>query len=261
MKKQIVYRILIILIPALTLLLTISLFYGWYVKVIRTGKIDGSTKNLSITYELKNSGKLPQNNVLTYTIDNLAFFDVDSEDETAYFNDMAFDLELHLINTSNSDMTYSVTFECEKTIKNVTVPLDETSTETEQVATSISYVACYFTLIPNNPAEGTTINSLKTIGTVSGNSVTYTDNSTRFQAKSESPQDQLKASNAGTTDEATIHMYLIGVQEKDDAKNTDFLYRESGQRVLQSYTFKIKIEGIPKSDSVVTEVEETTTTA
>ena len=59
---------------------------------------------------------------------------------------------------------------------------------------------------------------------------------------------------------ATIHLYLIGVQEEDSATNTDFLYSEvGGNRDLTEYSFTITIVGTPKSDSDVTEI--TTTTA
>jgi hypothetical protein len=89
-RRQLIYRILIIAMPLLIALVAIPMIYGWYVKVIRTGKIDGSTKNVSINYNF-NDGRRKSTNSLTYTIDNLAFFDIDSEDETSYFNSMAVD--------------------------------------------------------------------------------------------------------------------------------------------------------------------------
>lgn len=242
-KKTIIYRILIIALPILIALVAIPMIYGWYVKVIRTGKIDGSTKNVSINYVLDN-GRSTSTNALTYTIDNLAFFDIDNEDETSYFNSMAVDLEITLTNTSTSDMTYSITFS--------TTKRDVLDGEDNIISTS--YVACYY---KNSPT--TTIAALKTDGTVSGNTVSYTENSTTYTAVSTSADYALKADNASDTDVATIHLYLIGVQEVDSATNTDFLYSElGGNRTLTPYTFTITIVGTPMSDPNVTEV---TTTA
>lgn len=244
-KRQLIYRIVIILVPILVAIASIPIIYAWYVNVIRTGKIDGSTKNVSINYTFDN-GRTTSTNSLTYTIDNLAFFDIDNEDETAYFSLMACDLEIHLENTSQSDMTYTVVFQTTK----------REILDGEDNVISKSYVACYMT---NNPT--TTIAALKTNGTVSGNSVTYTETTTSFQASTASPEYALKASNSGTTDEATIHLYLIGVQEIDSATNTDFLYSEAGgNRSLTQYTFTITITGTPKSDSIATEVTTTQAT-
>lgn len=238
MKKNIIYRIVIILIPVLTLLIAIPLIYGWYVNIIRTGKIDGSTKNVSISYELKN-GEDSTSNTFFYTIDNLVFFDVDSQDETSYFNLMAFDLEIKLTNVTNSDMTYKIIFDCSKT----------EVTENETVV-SRSYVACYYKQITSEQ----TIAALKTNGIVSGHTITYTDTTSSYTATCQGASESLKASNDGNTDEASLHLYLIGVQEIDTAINTDFLYTElAGVRTLTNYTFTITIEGTPKSDSTVSE--------
>lgn len=248
-KKQLIFRILLISLPILVGILAFSIIYGWYVRVIRTGKIDGSTKNVSITYVF-NDGRHTTTNSLTYTIDNLTFFDIDNTDETSYFDEMMCDLEIKLINTSNSAMTYSINFKAEKRIV----------TDSNEDVISISYVAGYFTKSPT-----TTISALKTNGTVSSNTITYTetDNPSSFNVLCQSPEDQLEGSNETTSDEATVHIYLIGVQEIDSAKNTDFLYSESDVdgvrvRVPIEYTFTITIVGVPKSNNQETEI---TTTA
>ena len=243
-RRQLIYRILIIAMPLLIALVAIPMIYGWYVRVIRTGKIDGSTKNVSINYNF-NDGRRESTNSLTYTIDNLAFFDIGSEDETSYFNSMAVDLVITLTNTSTSDMTYSITFSTTKTVLN--------QTEND---VSISYVACYF----KNISTEETVSELQENGTVSGNTVTYTETTSAYTAVSTSADYALEAKNDGNTDEATVHLYLIGVQEIDSATNTDFLYSEvGGNRDLTEYSFTITIVGTPKSDSDVTEI--TTTTA
>ena len=245
-KRQLIYRILIILMPLLIALVAIPMIYGWYVRTIRTGKIDGSTKNVSINYTL-NNGRTSLTNSLTYTIDNLTFFDIDNTDETSYFDRMMCDLELKLVNTSASDMTYSVTF--------TTTKRDIKDGEDNLI--SRSYVACYFTKTPT-----TTISALKTNGTVAGNTITYTDTETTYSVLCQSPEYQLKAANATASDEATLHLYLIGVQEVDTARSTDFLYSidNNGNRVLTQYNFTITIVGVPKSDSTATEVTTTVIT-
>jgi len=245
-KRQLIYRILIILMPLLIALVAIPMIYGWYVRTIRTGKIDGSTKNVSIKYFLDN-GRTSATNSLTYTIDNLTFFDIDNTAETSYFDRMMCDLELKLTNTSASDMTYTVTF--------TTTKRDVLDGESNLI--SRSYVACYFTKTPT-----TTISALKTIGTVGGNTITYTDNTTTYSVSCQSPEYQLKAANATASDEVTLHLYLIGVQEVDTARSTDFLYSidNNGKRVLTQYNFTITIVGVPKSDSTATEVTTTVIT-
>lgn len=241
-KRTIILRIILIAAPILIAIAAIPIIYGWYVRTIRTGKIDGSTKNVSISYTLDN-GRTSTTNALTYTIDNLAFFDIDNADETSYFASMACDLELTLTNTSNSDMTYVVTFQSTKT--------DVLDGEDNLI--SRSYVACYYT---NNPT--TTIDAMKVNGTVAGNSISYTDTTTSFTVSNTSQDYALKAANDGTTDVATLHLYLIGVQEVDSAKNTDFLYTEvGGVRTLTPYNFTITITGTPKSDSQATEITTT----
>jgi hypothetical protein len=248
-RKQLIFRIILIATPILFAIAAIPIIYGWYVSTIRTGKIDGSTKNVSISYTLDN-GRTSKTNVLTYTIDNLVFFDIENTDETAFFNSMAVNLELKLTNTSNSDMTYTVTFNTTKRIVN----------GDNEEAVSISYVACYFSNIPNNYAANTKISSLETNTT----SYAYTNNSTSYSAVYSSDEYALKASTPeNTNDEATLNLYLIGVQEISTAKNTDFLYTESnGVKRLIEYQFSITITGVPKSDSQATEItttEETTT--
>lgn len=244
-RRQLIYRILIIAMPLLIALVAIPMIYGWYVRVIRTGKIDGSTKNVSINYNF-NDGRRNSTNSLTYTIDNLAFFDIGNENETSYFNSMAVDLVITLTNTSTSDMTYSITFSTSK----------RNGLDNEENIVSKSYVACYF----KNISDEETVSELQENGTVSGNTVTYTETTSTYTAQATSAEYALKAENAGNTDVATIHLYLIGVQEKDSATNTDFLYSEAGRnRDLTKYTFTITIVGTPRSDSDVTEI--TTTTA
>jgi aldehyde:ferredoxin oxidoreductase len=142
------------------------------------------------------------------------FFDIENNDETAFFNSMAVNLELKLTNTSNFDRTYTVTFNTTKKIVN----------GDNEEAVSNSYVACYFSNIPYNYAENKKISSLETNTT----SYAYTNNSTSYSAVYSSDEYALKASTLEITyDESTLNLYLIGVQELNTSKNTDCLYTES----------------------------------
>lgn len=251
-KKQLIYRIILIVTPILIALITIPIIYGWYVRTIRTGKIDGSTKNVSINYRL-NDGRHAETNTLTYEIKNLVFFDIENADETSFFNSMAVNLEIKLTNTSNSDMSYTVTFNTTKVIVK----------DSNQNDISISYVAGYFSNIPNDATSNTKISSLE-----NNQAYSYTNDDSAFSATYTSSGFTLKAKNSDNDDdEATINLYLIGVQEISTAKNTDFLYTETEQgRNPKDYHFSITITGTPKSDSeaaentTVTTTEETTTT-
>lgn len=236
MKKNIIYKIVIILVPVLTLLIAIPLIYGWYVNVIRTGKIDASTKDVSITYTIAD-GYQTSTNSYTYEIDNLAFFDINNSDETGYFNSMALAVDLTLTNTSNSDMTYTVTF---------------SSTKIVNSGVSTSYVACYYKQITNE----TFINDLKSNGTVSGNTIAFTDASDSFTVSCQSQTGALKAkTDNDDTDVITIRFYLIGVQEVDTATNTDFLYSEFGNtRTFTPHSFTLQITGNPISNSSAEEI-------
>ena len=245
-RKNILYAILLISIPLLVGIIAISISYGWYVKVIRTGKLDGSTKNVSINYELRN-GDDSSTNTLNYSIDNLAFFDIEDTKETAFFNSMAVDLKLKLTNTAKSDMKYSITYSATKRIIK----------DNEQNDISISYVACFYNKIPNNYTSSTKISSLAT----NSNTCSYTNNSQVFMATYESQDFSLKAANQTDSDEVTLDLYLIGVQEILTAKNTDFMYTENqGVKTLIEYQFSITITGIPKSDSSAVENEKEETT-
>lgn len=236
MRKWI-FRISLIAAPLTALIVLIVVSYAWYVNVMKTGSIDASTKNVAISYEITN-GNSTSENVLSYTIDNLAFFDVDSEDETKYFNTMALAIELKLTNKSSSDMTYTVKFSASKIV-------DE--------GVSVSYVACYF----KNITSEETIEELKTNTTIAGNTITYTEDDESFVVECKSAAGALKEKNEGDTDEVTLTLYLIGVQEIDSATNTDFLYKEVGAtKTFTEHSFTLQIKGEPLANSTEEEIQQ-----
>lgn len=238
-RKDLIFRFIIILIPVIALGIAISLSVAWYINTIRTGTIDASTKNVSLSYSLTKNN-VTSSNVSNYNIDNLAFFDIDNTDETSYFDEMCLTVTLTITNKSNSDMTYTVTF---------TSPKREYSKD--EVVVSKSYVACYYAKSPQ-----TTIAALATNGTVSGNTVTYTNSTESFIVINRSQDGALKASG-NQNDTVTLTFYLIGVQEMPDATNTDFLYTEAGSiRSLTNHQFSISIIGEPISNSQAEENED-----
>ena len=240
-RNEFIFRIIIISIPVIALLTAISLSVAWYIHTIRTGSIDASTKNVSLSYTLTTNGTNTKTNEYVYSIDNLAFFDIDNSDETSYFNQMACELSLTLTNVSNSAMTYTVTFRSAKIV---------VEDENENVI-SRSFVACYY---QNNPSG--TISSLATNGTVSGNTIAYSNTDQAFTVTNTSPTGALSASGE-VNDSVTFTLYLIGVQDIDEATNTDFLYTESaGNRSYTNHPFTITITAEPISNSAAEENED-----
>ena len=239
-RNEVIFRIIIISIPVIALLTAISLSVAWYIHTIRTGSIDASTKNVSLSYTLTTNGTNTKTDVYEYSIDNLAFFDIDNSFETSYFNQMACELSLTLTNVSNSAMTYTVTFTSNKRVR-----------EENNEVISKSYVACYY---QNNPSG--TISSLATNGTVSGNTIAYSNTDQAFTVTNTSPTGALSASGE-VNDSVTFTLYLIGVQDIDEATNTDFLYTESaGIRRYTNHPFTITITAEPISNSAAEENED-----
>ena len=103
-----------IIAPILLLSITASIVVvAWYVSIIQTGEIDATTKNVALEYVFDN-GILK--NQTRYTVKNLAFFDVDSEDELEYIEPMAVKLSLKLKNNSSNKLKYTIIFQSEKSI-------------------------------------------------------------------------------------------------------------------------------------------------
>ena len=71
----------ILTLTFLFLLITFSITYAWYTDTTQIGKIDAETKDITFAYRINGS----EENIQSYSVKNLAFFDVDNEKELKYF--------------------------------------------------------------------------------------------------------------------------------------------------------------------------------
>lgn len=225
MKK----KIFGIILPMIAILLTIaslSATYGWYTNTTRIGKIDAETKDLAFGYIFNDDSSTE--NTQEYSIDNLAFFDIDeAANERKYIAIMATSIKIFIENYSSDEIDYSISFASEKK-----------STGSTGSETSIAYVAGFFSQYQISDDEWKTdledflSTNDKTIASADGGTLAGTT-----------------GSQANAT--ATVYLYLIGIQEIDTAEN-DFLD--------ESYNFKITLRGSGSSIPTVEEVPTTTPT-
>ncbi len=238
-KLKIIQIILAIVTPILLVsTVVVIIVFGWYIKRQQTANIDATTKNVSVEYSFNDDD---EKNVVNYNVKKLVFFDTDSTDENKielkYLDLMAIKLNLKLKNNSSNDITYKITFESEKQIVSETV-------EDETVNKSIAYVDCVFYNIKNIPNTVTTVEGIKSLtqdGVSYVNTEETTTNKAIYDSSSISPSVLLEKE-----DDVTISLYIYGVQEKDGAKNDDFLYDENGD--LVHYSFSLTIEAVPQGE-------------
>lgn len=260
-KLNILNLILSIVAPiALITVVVISIVFGWYTNRQQVANIDATTKNVAVEYTFDND---IEKNVLNYTVNNLAFFDIDSTDtnkiELRYLPVMAVKLSITLKNNSSNDINYTITFESTKTIK----------PDSNDDPVSIAYIDCLFYDVDSHfkddddefiiPDGLTTVEDIKG---VSEAGITYT-NVTNGNATAQSPfttTSKAVRDSAGlstgkilkpTDDAVTVDMYIYGVQEIDSAKNDDFLYNDD--KSLKSYSFSLTIESVPLGEAQVSE--------
>ncbi len=245
MKKAKIFN-LIISIAAPILLVTavvIIISYGWYVRKQQIATIDANAKSLAVDYTF--DGNEATKDVLTYQVENLVFFDNDSEFEYGYLDDMKITLSLKLHNKSENPVTYTITFTAIKS-----TVTDQTSGDT----TSIAYVDCIFTEIPEATSTIKTINSARVSSPsdTTTNIITYTDSSTERTAIYDSgtatiAKNDDNSDNDTTNDETTLVLCLYGVQEMDDASNEPFLYNTYPTALNNNtYAFTLTIEAVPQ---------------
>jgi len=258
-KLNILNLILSIVAPiALITVVVISIVFGWYTNRQQVANIDATTKNVAVEYTFDND---TEKNVLNYTVNNLAFFDIDSTDtnkiELRYLPVMAVKLTLKLKNNSSNNINYKITFESTKEIET-----DKTDTTKK---TSIAYVDCLFYNVSGiNPAS-TTFTTVESIKGATQAGITYTNvtnaNATTanpFTTTSKAVRDSAGLSTgqelAPTDDPVTVDMYIYGVQEIDSAKNDDFLYETVDTvKTLKKYNFSLTIESVPLGEAQVSE--------
>mgnify|MGYP003305676052 CR=1 FL=1 len=205
----------------------VSISYGWYTNTSLIGKIDAETKNVSFSYKLNGS----ESNIVKYQVDNLAFFDVDSEDELKYFEDMHTVIKIDLENFSSDEVSYYLEFESEKSYM-----YDENNEPT-----SIAYIIGFFTESEELNLTGkTSIADFLNVDYLDSDKCTATYNSSVNLEIND-------GSNTGA--KKTIYLHLIGVQEVDKATN-DFLYDNQGNRI--EYQFTLTVHSEPeKNDPIV----------
>jgi len=226
-KFNIIFIALSILVPVLLTIVAISIIRAWYTNVIQTGSLDAETKNVAIKYQLNGGDE----NVTTYSISNLVFFDANSDKEEKYLKTMAFEINLKLTNNSSDDISYKIEFE---------------SIKTKLTTVSVAYAACIYDSVEVSGNE--TVDDYLVSNTT--NKTTYEkayDSNTKFKATKESSVNL--APNAFTT----VKLYVIGIQEVDSALSTDFLYTDSTKADTKSYNFTLTIVGTPMGSATVEE--------
>jgi len=245
-KSNIIVIVLAILAPILTLVVGISIIRAWYTNTIQTGELDATSKNVAIKYQL-NSGT---ENVTTYTINNLAFFDADSENEGEFLELLALKIDLKLTNNSDNDVKYTIKFESTKTI------LTKTDDEENEITTSIAYAACAFDSVTKDTTNHKTVNSYLVDSDETNTSATidYTlDNATKYTAEKISKVNLGAKDDSSTDDEATVSLYVFGIQEIDSALSKDFLYTNANKTDVRSYQFTITIIAEPTGAATIEE--------
>lgn len=234
-RSKILTVILSILLPVLMVVTIISVVNAWYTNVIQTGELNASTQNVALKYKINNSSE----NVLTYTISNLVFFDADSTSEGQYLEDMAFEISLDIENNSSVDVNYSVVFDSTKTV----------ITANNEI-TSRAYAACIFDDVTKDTTGHQTVNSYMVDVE---NELTYSNTTTAFKAtKVGSSILPKKDETDATANKTNIKLYVFGIQDIDSASSDDFLYN-GNKNTTRSYTFTLTIVAEPNGTPDVSE--------
>lgn len=233
-KLNIVFFVLAILAPILIAGIAIGVIRAWYTNVIQTGDLDATTKNMSIKYTINNS----EENITSYNISNLVFFDSNSEQEGKYLNSMSFHIELSLTNNSSDEVSYTIKLESTKTVLK-----DDDNNEISK-----AYVACVYDSTAVDTTGHKTVDSyLANNEATQATGVTYENATTSFTATKESTTNLAKDANT------KVQLYIFGIQDIDRALSQDFLYTDITKADTRTYNFKLTIIAEPKGSPVVTE--------
>ena len=243
-KLNIILLSLSILASVVIIFLTISMVRAWYTNVIQTGNINAETKKLSIKYQL-NEGS---DNVVTYEISNLAFFDINCNNEGKYLRTMAFKIDIDLENNSTDNVAYEIKFESNKTIKK----------DSNNHNISIAYAACIFDDVEDD-TNTSVIDYLdnKTSTVEDPYDITYSYDDSTFVSSKKSDDSSVLIAHEKVTGEnpyaykTRVTLYVFGIQEIDSATNEDFLYDTNGD--TETYRFTLSIIANPVGSAVVTE--------
>ena len=235
-KLNIMIVILSILAPILVLGIGIGLIAAWYTNVIQTGDINASTKNVSIIYTINDR---TEENETTYSINNLVFFDSDSDKEGRYLETMSCKIRLNITNNSSDSVKYKVRFES-----------DKVKLQANDTVTSSAYAACVFDDVTKDLTGHKTVDSYLANKETSQANITYdkqAETNTKFVAEKEI---MALLAPDGTS---YVDLYVFGIQDLDSAKSEDFLYTNILKTTTRSYQFKISIIAEPQGSPVISE--------
>ncbi len=182
-----------------------STLYAWYVRTSHTETVDVSTNGIVLTYEIDEDDNTV--NTMTYSIDNLAFFDIDTEDgygEAKYFTTMAHVIQIDITNKSKKNVDISLSF-------------------VDEIVEDTPYATCIVSKV--NTLDSTSCDLDTSVSDyISDNSLVTTQSYT----------------NIAKDSSVTFYVYIYGVQPDDTADNT-FLYDDQANNVGETYTFKLRI--------------------
>ena len=187
MKKKL---IAIIGLTVLFITASVTAIYAWFINTEKVGHIDAQSDGIVLAYKL--NGEYNKTN--EYSIDNLAFFDVNNESETKYFKNMAYRIEIVLENRGSKDVIASLTSSNTSIIQYEADGTTEASKTYAKVIFNEEELADY-----SNDSTATVYSEY-----INGN---------------EDVADIL----VSVGQFKTIYAYVFGVQEIDNVKSEDFL--------------------------------------
>ncbi len=241
MKRNLINTTLLLITTTLTLIL-LTIVFGWYTfkdKVIKT--IDANTEKVVISKSLN----LGDSDTNTYTINHLAFFDLDSDAtfEADYLDDMAFLIQIDVTNVSSR----AVTVKCDYSY----TPLTETVKIKQSSDTSLNEKKKYYSYdSSNNTAilhEGDYISGLYEASTADDAieatlSNSYVDGIVSKEAISDSfsLKNNYNSENKYTSSlelakdkKDTFYIYVYGIQTVSTS-NDDFLNKNHSFKITLS---------------------------
>lgn len=250
-KLNIILLSLSILASVVIIFITISMVRAWYTNAIQTGEINAETKELSIKYQLNEGSE----NVVTYEISNLAFFDPNSGYEGKYLRHMAFKIDIDLENNSSDTVSYEIKFESIKTYTK-----DEGNNNI-----SIAYAACIFDDVEddnNDTVDDYFVDKVATAQNPYEITYVYGDTYSAFESSKKSQDTANLVAKEKVTElnpnayKTRVTLYVFGIQEVDSAANEDFLYTDSTKADTRTYNFTLSIIANPVGSAVVEEIED-----
>lgn len=253
MKKNIILMPLLLL--TIITIISSSIVFGWYTYVdVYSNTIDAQTE----TIVLKKTLSIGKDSSDSYSISNLAFFDLDNDldFEQEYLDSMSYCLEIVVENKSSVDVTSEITFT--STPQSTTIYLNKTSDTTVQSSkTYYTYDSTSKTCSISALAEGTSLTSLELYeaGDKKDSSIevemsnSYVDcvileekiltgeNKISLKTKYNDTSRNTLKFNLEKDAKKSLYLYLFGIQ-KIASSNNDFLSKD--------HSFNINIKAYDK---------------